>query len=360
MEKRANGEGTFYERKNTEGEIISVEYRVCDGYKPDGSTNRLSYSGKSKQDCLKQHKEYLKSKKASIESAKTLGEWSMIWLETYKEGRIAYTTYEEYKIIINKNIIPSIGSVRLNQLKPAHVEKFMKSINDYSQSRKRKSRNLISAIIESAVDNMYCDRNVAKNVKLEGTIKKEVEIFSKGEIENILKYADKHPFGWVIKFLFYTGLRRGELMALTWNDIDCDNSIITVRRAAQRVKGGIEIGSTTKGKRSRAIPIDKTLKALIQTIPQSGIFVLNHNGNMYTFTRFHDDYNRFFSDLGESVTFRTSHKCRHSFASYLLAGGANIRAVQDLLGHAQLSTTEIYTHVNTKDLQSNIRKLKYK
>ena len=239
--KRANGEGTFYERKNADGEIVRVEYRICDGFKPDGSTNRLTYSGKSKQECLKKHKAYLKSKKASIESAKTLGEWSTIWLETYKEGRIAFTTHEDYKIIINKNIIPAIGSVRLNQLKPAHIEKFMKSINEYSQSRKKKARNLIVAILESAVDNMYCDRNVARNVKLEATIKKEVEIFSKAEIQTILNYADTHSFGWVIKFLFYTGLRRGELIALTWNDIDIEAGIITVRRSAKRVKGGMEI-----------------------------------------------------------------------------------------------------------------------
>ena len=246
------------------------------------------------------------------------------------------------------------------------LERLMNSLKDYSMSRKKKVRFLVKDIVRKAVKNHLCPEDVADEIELEKEPEREVEIFTPGELQMILEFADKHEYGHIIKLLLYTGMRREELLALTWNNVDFESDIIHVKQAFVRVKGGQAI-STTKSKRHRTIPINSEVKKILKGIPKEGVYVLSYMGKPFTFTRYHECYRRFFDDLEaeysrdgmQPVTYRTAHKCRHSFASYLLNGGANIRAVQEILGHMQLSTTQRYTHVNIKQLQDTISHLNY-
>jgi integrase len=158
--------------------------------------------------------------------------------------------------------------------------------------------------------------------------------------------------------MLYTGLRRGEILALQWGSIDIPNKKIRIWQSVSRVKGGQEIKDTTKTKKERIIPIDDDLKALLESIPVTGLFVVGENGRGLTLDQFNHRYKEFFEELPE-VEYKSAHKCRHSFASYLLNGGANIRAVQALLGHTSLKTTQRYAHVDFDNLSDNITKLKY-
>jgi len=350
--RRANGEGSFRERPNG-----SWEYQVVIGRGEDGRLIRKSFYGKTKLAARRAYEEYRQTKKVELEAIKTVGEWAKQWLEIYRKGKVCYGTYFEYNIIIQKTIVPNIGSVKLEDLKPAHVERLLNSLSNYSASRKKKVLYLLKAILRSAVDNRYCTRNVAENIKLEKAPQREVEIFTRDEIRKILEHAEEHPFGYVIKLLLLTGLRRGEVLALQWNDVDLDNRVIRVRRSVRRVEGGQEINNTTKSKRERVIPISDELAGLLQGIPHQSLFVVHEEGKPLTLDQFNARYKSFFKGL--DVPYRTPHKFRHSFASYLLKSGVDLRTVQVLLGHAQIGTTQIYTHVDVEGLQEKIRKLKF-
>jgi integrase len=362
--RQKNGTGSFRQRPDG-----TVEYRVYLGIGPNGKPQRPSFYGNTEADALKAYREWLKDdeKSVTIENVSTVEEWSKQWLELYKETRVSWGTYNEYEIINKKHIIPQIGSVKLQDLRPAHIEKLINSLSKgggakkdkpYSMSRKKKVRFLIRAMLDSAVENGYCAKNVASNVKLEKAQVKEVEAFPQDAIDEILKFADKHPFGYVVKLLLYTGLRRGELLALKWGSVDIPSRKMRVWQSVSRVKGGQEERDTTKTRKERIIPISDDLKALLESIPVAGLYVVSENGRGLTIDQFNHRYKKFFDDLPE-VEYKSAHKCRHSFASYLLKGGADIRAVQILLGHSQLATTQIYTHVDLDGLKTNITKLKY-
>ena len=361
--RQKNGTGSFYHRKDG-----TVQYRVRAGIGIDGKSLRPTFYGKDEKEALQAYQDWIKqSGNVPLEKVVTVKEWAQQWLEIYKEKRVSWGTYNEYEIIVNKHIIPQLGKTKLKDLKPAHIERLINSLSTgngknkdqpYSMSRKKKVRFLINAILESAVENGYCQKNVASNIQLEKAPKKEVEIFTQSAIDAILQRAEEHPFGYVIKLLFYTGLRRGEILALLWSDVDIEARKITVRRAVQRLKKGQRVNDTTKGKKERVIPIDDELKALLESITKDSLNVVSEKGTPLSIDQYQRRYKSFFSGL--DVEYKSGHKCRHSFASYLLKNGANIRAVQELLGHAQLSTTQIYTHVDYDGLKDNISKLKYK
>lgn len=157
--------------------------------------------------------------------------------------------------------------------------------------------------------------------------------------------------------MLLTGLRRGELLALQWGNINMSNRTIRVCQAVQRAESGQQINNTTKGKRERIVPISDELKELLDSLPRQSLFVVQENGKGLTIDQFQRRYKRFFNDIG--IEYKSAHKCRHSFASYLLKGGADLRTVQVLLGHAQIGTTQIYAHVDINGLKDNIQKLKF-
>jgi len=361
MKKRTYGDGCYRVHKSG-----LIEYSKRD------ETGRRSFYGKTPKEAKAKYDEWVKRGKEEAIKRKQTSAWALYWLNTYKKPpAVAWGTYYEYKVIIEKNIIPIIGDKQLDQLKPIDIQAVINSLSDYSFSRKKKVRFILSAMLRSAVENGYCRKNVAENIKLKKPAQKEVEIFKPETIKEILNF--EHPFSYVIKLLFYTGLRRGEALALRWEDIDIPNSIIRVHSAVQRTEKGERISETTKGKAERIIPISDDLKNLLNSIPRKGDFVISdESGKRMTLSTFRYRYDKFFKDLNKfleqsadpnkekkEVERKTSHKCRHSFASYLLKGGADLRSVQLLLGHKNISTTQIYTHVDIDGLKEKIKLLEY-
>lgn len=182
-------------------------------------------------------------------------------------------------------------------------------------------------------------------------------------MQKILEYAETHEFGYVIKLLLHTGMRRGELLALKWENVDFANGTIKVNSALARGNGGEVIRPYTKGKRIRTIPIDTETLLLLQNINRDCEFVVSRNGRRYSTTEFQKRYNEFWDDMEVDIedapARKTAHKCRHTFASYIVKGGGDLRSLQELLGHADLEMTRKYTHINLDDLRNNISKLNY-
>lgn len=347
--RNSPGDGTLRQRKDGRW-----EYRAIIGRDEFGNPIRKSFYSKDKSGAKKAYKAYLAKGEDPLSRICTLGQWAPEWLEIYKRDRVGWGTYNEYKIIINKDIIPVIGAVKLEDLRPAHIEKLINANSHYSDSRKKKIRFLIKAILDSAVENGYCRKNVAANVKLEKSGGQETEIFSKDDIEAILSH--NHPFAPAIKIMLLTGMRRGELCALRWFDVDMSAGTITIRHALKRTETGEEIGDT-KTKQSRVVPISDDLRAVLEAIPKTSEFVITYNGHGPTLSWFRSQYDSFFQGL--DVERKTSHKLRHTFASYLVKGDVNLRVVQTLLGHSEILTTQRYTHVDVDGLQNAVKKLKF-
>ena len=369
--RRANGEGSIRERKNKAGEITGYEFRIS--YKGgDGILIQKSFYGRTPTLAREQYKEWLANQKIKIEAVKTVAEGAKIWLELLPSD-LAYTTRYEYELIINRHIVPTFGNVKFEDVRQAHIRRLMKSLEafpikqkdgttvykNYSDSRKKKVHFVAWSIMEFGRVNHYCTENPVDLVPLAKSPKRSVTVFPKTAIKEILQYADKHPFGPAILILLYTGMRRGELLALQWGNVDLKSRTIRICKAVQKLKNGYKINDTTKGKRERIIPIADELIPVFEKLKNNGsLFVIAENGKGLSPDQFNYRYKKFFEGIPE-VEYKSAHKCRHSFATYLLRSGGNIRTVQELLGHAHLSTTQIYADVDIDDMRDNVKKLKF-
>jgi len=150
----------------------------------------------------------------------------------------------------------------------------------------------------------------------------------------------------------FAGLRRSELLGLDWGDIDLDRRLLRVRKA--------------KGGRQRMIPIHPALEPLFTAYlclracdPEPALFV-GVQGKRLSATRLSVTFRRYADAAGVTARKRvTPHTLRHVFASELLRAGANLRQIQELLGHKHLDSTQRYTRVTAHELRGAIKRLRW-
>jgi site-specific recombinase XerD len=149
--------------------------------------------------------------------------------------------------------------------------------------------------------------------------------------------------------LFYTGVRRAELLNLSWNDLNLENSTLTVR--------------SCKGNKDRIIPIHKSLMFLIDTyltmrlpLKNNALFI-GECGKKLSKNSFTFMLKMYLSLSGLAKKGYSAHSFRHSFATHLIESGADIFKVQRLLGHQSLDTTKVYINFNSSQMAKAIDKL---
>lgn len=187
-----------------------------------------------------------------IEKVKTVADWAEHWLAVYKKGSVKQATYRGYTDYINKHIVPVIGHLKLSQVKPAHIQKLIndESAGGSSMSLLRHIRVTLNQLFATAIDNGFCADNPVTRTKLPSKPKTEIEAFREGDVKKIVEYIPWHKFGLAIALLLYTGLRRGELLALQWSCVNLEENMITVRQAVVEAEAGFDI-DVPKAKENR-------------------------------------------------------------------------------------------------------------
>jgi len=222
-------------------------------------------------------------------------------------------------------------AVYLNQLRlgPATMERKLSTLRSFFRFLQRHGQ---------------VDKNPASQVDLPSKPKKQPEFLTVDEAFALIHSAEKpdDPNGIrdlaILELFYATGMRVSELSSLSVGDIDLSRGTI-------KVKG--------KGKKERLCPVggaaEKALGPLIVGIAPDRAVFLNKSGGRLSVRSIHSIVKRHArqAGLGRPVG---PHRLRHSFATHLLEGGADLRAIQEMLGHSSLSTTQKYTHVNLKKL----------
>jgi len=385
------------------------EYRVIVNTDMNGNPIRKSFFSRDKTGAgaKRKYRDFLASQETPLERIESVADWARQWLQIYKKGKVAPKSYINYELYVEKHIIPALGGLKLEQVRPAHIEKFFSEKMNLSYSARKHIYTALNAIFKSAIENRLCTQNPAEKFKLEKRIKKPPKVYTKEEVAIILEYAEKHKWGPIVKALLYTGLRESELSALRWCDVHLDESYIDVTQTVALrdpkegeetvVKRGnkifrkqyFDIKPVPKGNRDRKVTLSPNGVECFRSIPKTGIFVFpGPTQPFFTPDQIQYRYEKFFKDLNADrrkqfekalaeikdptpeqirqleekyapIRVLSPHKCRHTYASHLVRNGVDLRTVQEQLGHADISTTEIYADVDIETRKDKVTHLGY-
>lgn len=351
------------ENKNKKG-LVEVKREIGVDYM--GGPIRKSFYGKTLKDADEKYLEYMKKNGAIlIDDRMTLERWADVWLETYKEGTVSDTTYKATYVWAVNKLKDRFGNRRMTSIRTIELQKFFKDQSAGSASSVDKIKMVTRAIFKTALNNEVISKNPMEDVQIpKGVETEEKRTFTSKEYRMVLDFAKTDPDGIGPFIILKTGLRRGELMALKWSDIDFKNMVVSVQHAA-RIQDGRCIAGPPKSKKSiRSIPVDIELIQFLQEVGRvrESIYVMGHfhdkkrPKNPDTWKQRH--YDKFMGRLLKKfpdIPDLTPHELRHTFGSILYTSGVDIYRVSKILGHSSVDiTTKIYVHTTVEDLRQGI------
>ena len=202
------------------------------------------------------------------------------------------------------------------------------------------------------VDDGYIYKSPAAKVKKLKVVKKLVQYYSEEEVEQILAHSDPDLKDKIMMYL-YTGMRRAEITNLYVEDINLREKVLTLRSRNNW---------KPKGYKEREIPISDFLIPIFTRIIGNRKKGLLFHAAEYPSTKIDGPairrkFSRLLKRIG--IAHGSIHTLRHTFATRLLASGVDIKTVSELLGHASILTTSIYTHVLVKQKEDAIKRLRF-
>lgn len=267
------------------------------------------------------------------------------WAEQAESG-VSPTTWRGYNSALNR-AREHFGERDITSITPADISAYIKRLiktNKPSDKTARTHLMIVNLICRYAVQTGDLEQNPARDLEVPRNLKKQPrEIASDDDIKRV-KESYSAPFGAFAYWALYTGLRRGELLALTWDDVDIKNRVIHVNKACIRDTDGKVKAKAPKTKNGvRDVPIVNKLAEKIQ--PGKGLVFPGENGKYMTNGMWERHWRHYTEASGVKCT---PHQLRHAYATMLYEAGEKVSMedAQYLLGHAQIQTTkDIYTHI---------------
>ena len=299
-------------------------------------------------------------------SKTTVGEYLLDWIGG--SHGLSGKTSERYRQLINSQIIPHLGAIVLQKLKPAHIADLHKKLIAGGGEKGRPlsartvghAHRVLHRALAYAAAIELVSRNVASVVKPPKVEEAEVESLKAEEIETVLAALNDNSLELIAVLALSSGARRGEILALTWAHVDLDAGTIKIERSLEQTKAGLRFKApkTAKGKRTVSLPpiaVDalrahrrrqlELRMALGHGKPEPGALLFSdHKGDPIPPNNLSWDWRRFV--LTRKLPQISFHGLRHSHVSALIAGGVDVLTVSRRIGHASpVVTMKVYAHL---------------
>lgn len=360
MAKRGRGEGSIYRRKDGRWAAeISLE----------GGKSKFLYA-KTRREVQEKLKTALYEQQQGILATgpqQKVGQFLTHWLEDVHKRSIRPRTYERYEEIVRLHLVPGIGHHQLQKLLPQHLQAFYtkKLEEGLSTTTVVSFHNLLHKALKTAVRWNLIARNPCDLVSPPRRKRFEIQPLNMQQIHQFLAAARGHRQEALFILALATGMRRGELLGLKWQDLDLEEGTLQVRRILTRIPSklpgtGFEEAEpkTDKGRRRITLP-SFAVEALkqhrlrqLEAKLKAGQAWQDHDYVFCTSIGTHLNPTRDVLDVLKSLLDKAGlpdirfHDLRHSSATMLLGMKVHPKIVQEILGHSQIAITlDIYSHV---------------
>jgi len=346
----------------------------------DPQTGKKQYKWHSLKGTKKQAEKELASLINQLEtgsyihpSKTTVGLFLEQWLKDYALTNTAPRTFERYAEIIRLHIIPNLGEIPIKQLTPGHLQSYyahalssgrLNGKGGLSAQTVKHHHCVLSEALNHAVKWGLVARNIASAVDPPKPVKREMATIQAEDVSNLLEEARKLenvssiPYYTIFYTALHTGMRRGELLALRWIDIDLELMTISINRSLQILKDGTKIIREPKTpKARRLISMTPSLALQLREFKesQSVLRLLNNKPLQPDSLIFSDLADQpinpntitpAFNKIAKRAGFKLRlHDLRHTHATLMLKSGVHPKVVSERLGHATVAfTLDTYSH----------------
>ncbi len=305
---------------------------------------------------------------AVVNSRMTVGEYITYWLDTSARHRVRATTLESYEQKVRLYIVPGLGSVSLQRLNAAQVQAFYSSLlqsdkglrhTGLSTRTVRYVHAILHRALKEAVGLGLVSRNVTESVAPPKSTRPPIKTWDVPDVQRFLAAVEDDSYSPVWLIALYTGMRRGELLGLRWQDVDLAAGVVHVRQGVVSVKSQLQTSEPKTASGRRTIALDplcvQALREHRQCQNERRLLVgpdwrdhdLVFANNVGSPIDPNNLYHRFVKLVKATGVQRIPfHGLRHTHATLLMQHGVHPKVASERLGHANISLTlQTYSHV---------------
>lgn len=346
--RRGRGEGSVFRR--ADGYWVA---NVSAGFNADGKRRRRTVYGKTKKEVQDKLRAMGLSGSSIDAVSMTLETLLVRWLDS-KETTVAPNTHANYKWLVEKQVKPRMGRMRLSSIAPLHVEAFYNEMaKDGASPRMRQLAGIVlSNALTYAVRMKLIPHNPAREIPKPRSVRRELFCWTAEQAAKFLEATEGDRLHGLYVLALATGMRQGELFGLHWTDVDFEGGYLVVRRSLENRAGAMRLKEPKTGKGRRidlpAFALDALnahrQQSLAEGTLSDAVFVAPDGNYLQPSNMRQRSFDKAIERAGvPKIRF---HDLRHTHATLLLAAGENVKVVSERLGHSTVKMTlEVYAHV---------------
>jgi integrase len=360
--RRGNSEGSA-PRRRPDGRW-QINLRVTD---ETGRASRHTVYGDTAQEARDKAAEIRKRVEGgqpARDRRQTVAAFTLHWIDTsLQASERKRNTKVMYAGVARTHVLgSSLANVTLDRVRPSHVEGWIVELRrkGLAESTIRSAYTILRAVLDTAVRDGALGSNPAAAIRRPRVTAREAPHLTPAQVADLLRAAEGGRYASLFALLVYTGLRRGEALALQWSDVDLSHGILQVRGTLSRIDGELVVAEPKTAKSKRFVPISEPAERLLRTQQEAQDEERRHAGSAWRQTGF-----VFTTEFGEPCDPRNAfralqvaaakaglphaglHTLRHSAASVMLTRSVPLKVVSEILGHSSIAITgDIYGHVS--------------
>jgi len=330
---------------------------------PNGK--RKYFRGATKKEAEKKRDEAKREidRGLDLSQSLTVAEFVDLWLREYKDGVIHDTSYMTYETMLRCYVLPEIGRLKIKDVKPAHIQRMMRAMEDKSRGTQARTLTLVRSMFKSAVENDLILKNpCVSSIRPRGEDTEEKMPLTPEQEDLLLEKAKGTDMYLFVRIGLAAGLRHGELVGLQWQDFNFETGVLSVQRSVVRTRenrSGVLSGDMKTAAAHRSIPLPWSVIAEVRAemARSNSVYVIpGPDGSHLSLSTSSQRWERMVKGLPFHAT---PHQMRHTRITRWFEQGLDIKEIQYLAGHTTAQVTlEIYTHYQAETrIQETARKI---